>query len=62
MYSVHLTNQDGREVYRGDHLSMVMMAAIGTGFECYLMENQDVIMTWSPIGGWRNFHIKQMKC
>lgn len=55
MYSAHLTNHDGREIYRGDALSMVMMAAIGTGFECYVMECDDVIMTYSPIGGWKNF-------
>lgn len=61
MYSAHLTNHDGREIYRGDVLSMVMMAAIGTGFECYVMEGDDVIMTYSPIGGWKNFEIKKLK-
>ena len=61
MYSVHLTNFENREIYRGDDLSAAMIKAASIGFESYLMEDDEVIMTWSPIGGWKNFEIKKFK-
>jgi len=61
MYSVYLTNMENREIYRGDELSAAMIKAVGVGFECYIMEGDEVIMTYSPIGGWRNFEIKKFK-
>lgn len=60
MFTAYLTNF-GNEVCRGDNLPAVIKSVEKTGFECYIMQEKDVVMFWSPIRGWTKFTIKQLE-
>ena len=52
-YTVWLQNF-GRDVFSSDVLEECIEAAIKTGFECVVYNaKEEVVGTWSPIGGWR---------
>jgi hypothetical protein len=43
--------------YEGDNLSDARSAAVKSGFESVIMRDNEVILSWSPVGGWRG-HVK----
>ena len=52
MYKVWTTNF-GTVVYIGIDIEVAMQAAVTTGFECTMSEEDEITMSWSPISGWR---------
>lgn len=44
----------GYDVFASDSLDECMAAAVKTGFECAVFnEDNEVVKFWTPIGGWR---------
>jgi hypothetical protein len=54
MYKVWMINF-GTVVFVGTDLIKAKAAAVRTGFECAL-SNDDMTMAWSPISGWRTLY------
>lgn len=52
MYITYLTNF-GNAIYEGDDLQAAKGAAIKAGFECDIYEHYQLILSYSPISGWR---------
>ena len=55
MITVYLVSFN-RIVYQGFSISDAKMAAVRTGFECALVNDEKYMETWSPIGGWRTIY------
>jgi len=51
-YRCHLVNF-GYSKYMGPSLDQARAAAVATGFECAIYADQQLILSWSPIQGWR---------
>lgn len=51
-YRTYLVNF-GFSKYQGPHLDVAKAAAVKSGFESVIYADEQPILTWSPIGGWR---------
>ena len=52
MYRTFLVNF-GYTKYEGPSLAEARSAAVHTGFECVIYTGEQPILSWSPLGGWR---------
>jgi hypothetical protein len=58
MYKVWMINF-GTVVFVGTNFDQAKAAAVATGFECALSDD-DMTMAWSPISGWRTLYDSSM--
>ena len=56
MYQTWLVNFNVCK-YEGDDLTIARSAAVKSGFESVIMRDNETILSWSPVGGWRG-HVK----
>lgn len=52
IYRTHLVNF-GYDKYNGVSLTRARELAVASGFECVIYADQQPILSWAPVGGWR---------
>ena len=56
VYNVVMTNFAITR-YTGNDLDEARSAAVKTGFECYIIQDGEIIQSYSPISGWRKYAV-----